>query len=161
MSLVYLALFFTFGRKKISTMKNHIKKIYLQQLPLIVFQKYAPNISYLYRLWHCKIAESKERTQMGKAVFWGKRTAGLFGASYFYQKLFLMKTAYREERCIWLILIAALFARRTPTGGILCGRDGMAHKKVLKNQRHERKHFIWKQMAMFCMVWRIVFWLRH
>lgn len=111
MSLVYLALFFfffflTFWRRKISAAENHIKKIYLQQLLMIVFQKFAPNISSLHR--HCKIAESRERMQKGKAGFWGKRTLGLFGAGYFYQKLFLLKTAYREGRCTWLILIAAL-----------------------------------------------------
>lgn len=46
--------------------------------------------------------------QKGMVGFWGETTAGLPGASYFYQKLFLLKTAYSEGRCTWLTLIAAL-----------------------------------------------------
>lgn len=34
--------------------------------------------------------------------------AGLVGAGFCYRKLSLLKTAYREGRCTWLILIAAL-----------------------------------------------------
>lgn len=131
-------------------------KIYLQQSlflcvnfwPFFPF-KFAPNILSLHGVWHCKAVKSKGGHNRGRRDFFfflfffkRKRSAGLVSAGYCYQKLSLLKTAYRECRCTFIN--SCCVARTAPREGKLCGRDGKPCKKVLENHWHEREHFIWK-----------------